>query len=82
MPLLSYIKTEKFINNEFNHTIMTEAHFKILGLTVPSEQYTYHDDGYVKSISDTTIEVSDLYGLDNSNYDKVETNLLSANALQ
>jgi len=48
---------------------MNEAHFKILEFTVPSGTYRHHDDGYVSSISDTTMRVNELYSLNNQNYD-------------
>jgi hypothetical protein len=48
---------------------MNKAHFEVLGFTVPSRAYTFHDDGYVSSITDATMRVNELYNLDNSNYD-------------
>ena len=51
---------------------MNEAYFQILGFTVPSGQYIYHDDGYVDSITDATKRINELYGFDNSYYNMFE----------
>ncbi|MCK5449400.1 hypothetical protein KAI32_00885 [Candidatus Pacearchaeota archaeon] len=51
---------------------MNKARFQVLGFTVPSGSYKYHDDGYVDSILDTIMKVDKLYGLDNSNYNADE----------
>ncbi len=48
---------------------MNEAHFQVLGFTAPLGLYTFHDDGYVSSISDKNMQLNNLYGLDNSDYD-------------
>jgi hypothetical protein len=51
---------------------MNKAHFEILGITVPSGRYQYHDEGYVDSIPDATKRINKLYGFDNSNYDAIK----------
>ena len=48
---------------------MNEAHFEILGLTVPSRNHKYYDDGFVSSISEATMQINNLYGQSNRGYD-------------
>ncbi|MCK5450065.1 hypothetical protein KAI32_04310 [Candidatus Pacearchaeota archaeon] len=49
---------------------MNKTYFQVLRLTVPSGQYKYTDEGYVDSISDETLRLSNLYGMNILNYNK------------